>query len=144
MYFKIKDFWFSDIINFVGRASNLDWKHKKLQRPKIFNPRMVHLTRQTAKHRTSAFEAFYGLLPCCNPLESTYKDYPNVKKCGITRDQAVNKLKLKKPTPTRTEIYQYLQQVWLREEVGSFKVFWRWYNEKAACYQRQILHLGFL
>ena len=48
----------------------------------------------------------------------------------MTTEQAVVKLTLSKPPPTGIENYQYLQQIWRKEQVSSFKDFLRWYNNK--------------
>ena len=57
-------------------------------------------------------DAFYGKLRCCNPLEADTTNYVNPMKNGLTRKQAVVKLKLPKPPTTGIENYQHLQQVW--------------------------------
>ena len=51
-------------------------------------------------------------------------------KSGLTREQAVVRLKLSKPPSTGIENYQYLQQIWKEEQMSAFKVFLRWYNKK--------------
>ena len=76
------------------------------------------------------YDAFYIKLRSCNPLEAEYKDYVHLLKSGLTREQAVIKLKLSKPPPTGIEIYQNLQQIWKQEQMCSFKDFLRWYNKK--------------
>ena len=49
-------------------------------------------------------------------------------KGGLTTEQAVVKLKLSKPPPTGIENYQYLQQIWKKEQMSPFKDILRWYN----------------
>ena len=56
--------------------------------------------------------------------------YVNLLKSGLTTEQAVTKLKLSKPPPTGIENYHYLQQIWKQEQMGPFKDFLRWYNNK--------------
>ena len=51
-------------------------------------------------------------------------------KSGLTTEEAVVKLKLSKPPPTGIENYQYLRQIWKHEQIGSFKDFFRWYNNE--------------
>ena len=48
----------------------------------------------------------------------------------MTIEQAFGKLKQSKPPPTEIEKYQYLQQIWMQEQMSSFKDFLRWYNDK--------------
>ena len=74
------------------------------------------------------YDAFYSKVFSCNPLEAEYTDYVNLLKNGLTTEQAVIKLKLSKPTPTGIKNYHYLQQIWKREQMSSFKDFLRWYN----------------
>ena len=76
------------------------------------------------------YDAFYSKLRSCNLLEAEYTDYVNLLRSGLTTEQAVVKLKLSKPPPTGIENYQYLQQIWKQEQMSSFKVFFRWYNNK--------------
>ena len=76
------------------------------------------------------YDAFYSKLRSCNPLETEYTDYVNILKSGLTREQAVMKLKLSKPPPTEIENYHYLQQILKQEQMSSLKDFLRWCNNK--------------
>ena len=76
------------------------------------------------------YDDFYSKLRSCNPLEAEYTDYVNLLKSGLSTEQAVVKLKLSKPPPTRVDNYQYLQQIWKQEHMSSFKEFLRWYNKE--------------
>ena len=87
---------------------------------------MVWSPGQNAENRTSPYDAFYNKHRSCNPLEAEYTDYVNLLESGLTTEQAVVKLKLSKPPPTGIKNYQYLQQIWKREQMSSFKDFLRW------------------
>ena len=76
------------------------------------------------------YDAFYSKLRSCNPLETECTDYVNLSKNGLTAEQAVIKVKLSKLPPTGSENYHYLQQIWKKEQMSSFKDFLRWYNNK--------------
>ena len=76
------------------------------------------------------YDAFYSKLCSCNPLEAECTDCVNQLKSGLTREQAVVKLKLSKPPPTGIENYQYLQQIRKQEQTSSFKEILRWCNKK--------------
>ena len=76
------------------------------------------------------YDAFYSKLRSRKTLENEYTDYVNLMKSGLTTEQAVIKLKLSKPPATGIENYQYLQQIWKREQMSSFKDFLRWYNNE--------------
>ena len=91
---------------------------------------MIWSPRQNAKYSTSPYDVFYSELRCCNLLETEYTDYVNLFKSGLTKEQAVIKLKLSKPHPTGIEDYLYLQQIWKREKIGSLNNFLRWYSIK--------------
>ena len=76
------------------------------------------------------YDASYSKFRSCNPLEAEYTVYVNLLKSGLTTEQAVVKLKPSKPPPTGVENYQYLQQIWKREQMSSFEDFLLWYNNK--------------
>ena len=76
------------------------------------------------------YDAFYSKLRSCNLFEAEYTDYVNLSKSGLTTEQASVNLKLSKPTPTGTENYQNLQQMWKQDQMSSFKYFLRWYNKE--------------
>ena len=71
------------------------------------------------------YDAFYGTLCSCNPLETEYTDYVNLLNSGLTTEQAVIKLKLSKPPPTGIENYHYLQHLCKQEQMSIFKDFLR-------------------
>ena len=78
-------------------------------------------------------DAFYSNFGSCNPLENEYTDYVNQLKSGLTTEQAVIKLKMLKPLSTGIEIYHYVQQILMLEQMSSFikfLKFLRWYNNK--------------
>ena len=76
------------------------------------------------------YDAFYGKIRSCNPLEAEYTNYVNLLKSGLTTEQAVVKLKLSKPPRIGIENYQYLQEIWKQEQMSSFTDFLRWYDKK--------------
>ena len=55
------------------------------------------------------FDVFYSNFCSCNVLEAKYTDYVNLLKKGLTTEQALVKVKLRKPPPFAIENYQYLQ-----------------------------------
>ena len=73
---------------------------------------------------------FQSKLHCYNALETEYFDYDNQIKNEFTTEHAVIKLKLSTPPPNEIENYLYLQQIWKREQLSSFKDFLRWYNNR--------------
>ena len=66
----------------------------------------------------------------CHPLENEYTDSVNLLESGLTTEEAVIKLKLSKPIPTRIEKHHYLQQKGKQELTSSFEEFLRLFNKK--------------
>ena len=126
--FKFGDIQLLDTMNFLGGATSLDsfLKAYKTSETKGFFP-YEWFDHPDKMYTTELppLDAFYSKLRTCNPFEAEYTDYVNLLKSGLTTEQAVIKLKLSKPTPTGTENYQYLQQIWKQEQMSSFKDFLR-------------------
>ena len=131
--FKFGDVQLLDIMNFIGGATSLDsfLKAYKTSETKRFSSYewFDHPTKMQ-NPELPPYDAFYSKLRSCNPLETEYTHYVNLLKSGLTTEQAVVKLKFSKPPPTGRENYQYLQQIWMQEQMSSFKDFLRWYNNK--------------
>ena len=72
------------------------------------------------------YDNFFSKLRSCNPLEAEYKKYVNLLRNGRTTDQAVTKLNLTKPPPTEIKNYEYLQKVWQREQLSTFRKVLQW------------------
>ena len=65
-----------------------------------------------------------------NPLEKDYLDYQKLLSCGLKIEEALSKMKLSKPPPSREENYQNLLDIWNHDNMCTFKDFLRWYNNK--------------
>ena len=133
IFFKFGDIQLLDILNFLGRVTSLDSflkTYKTSETRRFFPYEWFDHRGKLQNTELPLFDVFYSKLRSCNPLEANYTDYVNLLKSGLTTEQAVVKLKLSKPSPTGIENYQYLQQTWKQEQMGSFKDFWRWYNNK--------------
>ena len=112
--FKFGDIRLLDFMNFLGGATSLGsfLKAYKTSETKGFFPyeRFDHPDKMQ-NPELPPYDAFYSKLRSCNPLETKYRDYVNLFKSGLTKEQAVIKLKLSKPPPTGNENYHYLQQI---------------------------------
>ena len=106
--FKFGDNQLLDIINFHGGATSLDsfLKAYKNSETKTFfpyewfdDPDKMQITDIPPS------DALYSKILSCNRLEAAYKDYVNLLKSGLTKDQAVVKLKLSESPPTGIENY---------------------------------------
>ena len=110
--FKFGDIQLLDIMNFLGRATSLDsfLKAYKTSETKGFFPyEWFDHPDKMQNPELPPYDAFYSKLRSCNPLETEYTDYVNLLKSGLTTEQAVIKLELSNPPPTRIENYHYLQ-----------------------------------
>ena len=109
--FNFSDFQLLDIVKFLGGAASLDsfLKAYKTSETKGFYPYewFDHLDKRQDTE-LPPYDAFYSKLRSCNPLEAEYTDCVNLLKRGLITEQAVVKLKLSKPPPTRIENHQYL------------------------------------
>ena len=76
------------------------------------------------------YDAFFSKLRNVNPLEKAYSDYQNLLSSGLKTEEALSKMKLSKPPPSREENYQYLLDIWNHENMFTFKELLRWYNNK--------------
>ena len=141
--FKFGDIQLLDIMNFLGGTTSLDSflkAHKTSQTKGFFPYEWFDHPDKMQNTELPPYDAFYSKLRSCNPLEAEYTDYVNLLKSGLTTEQAVVKLKLSKPPPTGIENYQYLQQIWKQEQMGSFKDFLRWYNNKDVVPTLEAMH----
>ena len=101
--FMFRDIQLSDIMNSLGGATILDsfLKAYKTSETKGFFPyEWFDYPDKMQITELLPFDASYSKLRSCNPLEAEYTDYVNLKKSGLTTEQAVIKLKLSKPLPT--------------------------------------------
>ena len=98
-----------DIMNFLGGATSLDsfLKAYKTSETKGFFPyEWFDHADKMQNTELPPYDSFYSKLRSCNPREAEYTDYVNLLKSGLTKEQAVVKLKLSKPPPTGIENYQ--------------------------------------
>ena len=77
-----------------------------------------------------AYDSFFSKLRNINLLEKEYNDFENFSNSGLSTEQAVCKLRLKKIPPTGDENYSFLQSIWVSEGMKSFKYFLMKYNNK--------------
>ena len=121
------------MLNFLGGATSLVsfWKAYKTSETQIFfrydwfdHPGKLQNTK------LPPYDASYSELCSCEPLEAEYMEYVNLLKSGLATGEAVIKPKLSKPPPTGYENYYYLQHISKKEQMSSFKDFFRCYNNK--------------
>ena len=76
------------------------------------------------------YDSFFSILRNSNPLEKDYNDFQNLVNSGLTRKQALTKLRMDRILPTGAENYSYLQSVWDSQSMQKFLNFLKWYNNK--------------
>ena len=91
---------------------------------------MVRLSGENEQQRASSYDSIFRILRINNPLEKDYNDFQNLVNSGLTTGQAVSKLPMDRKPPTGAGNYSYLQNIWVSEEIKSFKDFLMWYNNK--------------
>ena len=95
--FKFGDIQLLDIMNFLGGATSLDsfLKAYKTSETKGFFPHeWFDHPDKLQNPELPRYDAFYSELRSCNPLETEYTEYVNLLISGLSREQAVIKLKL--------------------------------------------------
>ena len=131
--FNFGDIQLLDVMNFPGGATRLDSflkAYKTSETKRLFHYEWFDHPDKMQNTELPPYDAFYGKLRSCNPLEAEYTDYVNLLKSGLTTEQAVVKLKVSKPPSTGIENCQNLQQIRKQEQMSSFKDFLRWYNSE--------------
>ena len=76
------------------------------------------------------YEAFSSKLRNNNPLDEDFKDFQNRKSSGLDEQQALNKLQIKSVPALGWDNYKYLQEIWQKHGMTTFKDFLQWYNNK--------------
>ena len=79
------------------------------------------------------YNAFYTKLRSCNPLETEYTDHVNFSESGLTKEQAVIKLKLSTEPSTGSKNHRCLQQVGKQQQMVSCKDFCAAVTIKLLC-----------
>ena len=69
------------------------------------------------------YDSFFSELRNINPLEKDYNDFENLTASGLSTEQAVCKVRLKKVPRTGDENYSYLRSICVSEGMKSFKYF---------------------
>ena len=98
--FKFGDIHLLDMMNSFGGATSLDsfLKAYKTSETKRFFPyEWIDHPDEMQNIESPPYDAFYSELRSSNPLETENTDYVNILKSGLTKEQAVIKLKLSKP-----------------------------------------------
>ncbi len=75
-------------------------------------------------------EAFWSTLKGHNVLEAEHLKFRRlVDEDGLTGAQALKKMQLQHPPPTKEEAYQSVLDVWQNNNMRTFSDYLRWYND---------------
>ena len=112
--FQFGDIQLLDIMNFLGGATSLDsfLKAYKTKETKGFFPyEWFDCPKKMNNNELPPYDSFFSVLRNSNPLEKDYNGFQNLVNSGLTKEQAVVKLRTDRKPPTGVEIYLYLQRV---------------------------------
>ena len=133
MSFKFGDVELLDIMNLLGGATSLDsfLKAYTTAETKGFFPyEWFDCPQNMNNSEFPPYDAFFSKLRNVNPLEKDYSDYQKLLSCGLKTEEALSKMKLSKPPPSREKNYQFLLDIRNFENMCTFRDFLRWYNNK--------------
>ena len=124
--FKFGDIQFLDIMKFLGGATSLDFflKAYKASETKGFFPyEWFDSPDKLESEELPPYEAFFSKMRNNNPLDKDFKDYQNLKSSGLDEQQALKKLQIKSVPASGWDNYKYLQEIWQKHGMTTFKGF---------------------
>ena len=131
--FKFGDVQLLDIMNLLGGATspNSFLKAYKTAETKGFFPyEWFDCPQKMNNSELPPYDAFFSKPRNVNPIEKDYSDYQSLLSSGLKTEEAPTEMKVSKPPPSAEENFQYLLDIWNRENMCTFKDFLRWYNNK--------------
>ena len=131
--FKFGDIQFLDIMKFLGGAISLDsfLKAYKASETKGFFPyEWFDSPDKLESEELPPYEVFFSKLRNNNSFDKDFKDYQNLKSSGLDEQQALKKLQIKSVPASGWDNYKYLQEIWQKYGMTTFKDFLQWYNNK--------------
>ena len=120
-------------MNFLGGATSLDSflkAYKTAETRSFFPYEWFDCPQKINNSELPPYDAFFSKHRNVNLLEKDYSDYQNLLSSGLKTEEALSKMKFSKPSPSGEENYQFLLDIWNQENMGTFKDFLRWYNNK--------------
>ena len=117
-------------MNFLGGPTSLDSFLKAYKTRRFFPYDWFDCPQKMNNSELAPYDAFFSKLRNMNPLEKDSSDYQKLLKSGLKTEEALSIMKFSKPPPSGEENYQYLLDIWNHENMGTFKYFLRWYNNK--------------
>ena len=143
---KVGNLVFMDILNFLGGCTSLDGflKAYKTSESKGFFPYewLDSFDKLVTTMELPPKEAFHSKLKGINVLAADYLPITNYlqKNPGKNEIDALIALKLNdSPPPSEQDNYNYLQSVWINNNMTCMKDFLQWYNNKDVVPTREAL-----
>ena len=124
--FKFEDIQFLDIMKFLGGATSLDsfLKAYKTSETGGFSPYdWFDSANMLANEELSQHETFFNKLRNNNLLDKDTKGYQKLRSSVIGGQQVLKKLQIKSVLATGWYNYKYLQQLWQKDGMTTFKDF---------------------
>ena len=73
---------------------------------------------------------FFSKLRNYNPLEKEFTDFTKLLNSGFSQQESLKKLRLRNVPPSGIDNYKYRKVVCEQEQMGTFRDFAKWYNNK--------------
>ena len=106
--FKFGDIQLLDIMNFCGGATSLDSfdkTYKTRETKGFFLYEWFDCSEKLNNEKFPPYVSFFSILCNSKPLEKDSHDFQNLVNSGLTREQAVAKLRMDRIPPTGAEKY---------------------------------------
>ena len=78
-------------------------------------------------------DSFFNILRNSKPFGKGYNDFENLVQGGLSREQALARLKMENVPPTGLENYAFLLNIWDNEHMQSFAGFLQKVKQKRCC-----------
>ena len=124
--FKFGNVQFLHIMNFLGGATSLDFflkAYKTSETKRFFPYEWFDSPEKLTYPALPPYNVFFSRLRNCNPLDKTCSDYQSFVNSGCSSEEALKTLRVSSIPPREQEKYAYLQQVWKKHDMQSFKDF---------------------
>ena len=124
---------FLDILNFIGGSTSLDkfLKAYGVEESKGYFPyEWFDTVDKLEETDIPSAECFFNKLKNCNVLSVEHDEFMRHRQMGLSEDDALKKMKIRKIPNTMEENYADLKEIWLQHGMTSFRDYLQWYNNK--------------
>ena len=131
--FKFGEIQFLDFMKILSGATSLDSFLKAYKASETMCFSLVIGMSAPKSSRTKNYlhaKSFSVKLRNSTPLDKDFMDYQNLRSSGLDEQQALKKHPIKSVPASGWDNYKYLQQIWQKHGMTTFKDFFQWYNNK--------------